>query len=201
MGKGWIKMEKNQTSIVIIDDEPITRMDLREMLENEGYLVKGEAADGFDAIELCRQFMPDVVLMDIKMPLLDGLSAAKIINEENLAGTIMLLTAYNEEEFVNGAKQHGVSGYLVKPIEETQLIPNIEIAVARSTEYYKLRKEFEKVSERLENRKLIEQAKGIVMSKNSFTEQEAYDYIRKLSQMKNISMKRVSEIILSKVGA
>lgn len=193
-------MEKHETSIVIIDDEPITRMDLREMLENEGYNILGEAADGFDAIELCRQHLPDLVLMDIKMPLLDGLSAAKIINEENLAGTVILLTAYNEREFVSGAKQNGVSGYLVKPIEETQLIPNIELAVARSVEMKKLRKDYEKVSERLENRKLVEQAKGIIMQNKGISEQEAYDYIRKLSQMKNISMKRVSEIILTNTG-
>lgn len=193
-------MEKNGTSIVIIDDEPITRMDLREMLGNKGYHILGEAADGFDAIELCRQYLPDLVLMDIKMPLLDGLSAAKIINEENLAGTIILLTAYTEKEFINGAKQNGVSGYLVKPIEETHLIPNIELAVARSSEMRKLRKEFEKVSERLENRKMLEQAKGIVMKNEELCEQEAYDYIRKLSQMKNISMKRVSEIILANAG-
>ncbi len=194
-------MEKNETSIVIIDDEPITRMDLREMLENAGYHILGEAADGFDAIELCRERLPDLVLMDIKMPLLDGLSAAKIINEENLAGTVILLTAYNEKEFVNGAKQNGVSGYLIKPIDETRLVPNIELAVARSMELKMLKKEFEKVSERLENRRLIEQAKGIVMKNKGLCEQEAYDYIRKLSQMKNISMKRVSEIILTNVGA
>lgn len=194
-------MEKIEKRVVIIDDEPITRMDLREILQNQGYRVMGEAADGFDAIELCRQYMPDVVLLDIKMPLLDGLSAAKIIYEENLAGTIILLTAYNEQEFIEGAKRNGVCGYLVKPIDETQLIPNIEIAMARNNEFLKLRKEFEKVSERLENRRLIEQAKGIVMSKNGICEQDAYNYIRKLSQMKNISMKRVSEIILSNVGA
>ncbi|RDY32557.1 ANTAR domain-containing response regulator [Lachnotalea glycerini] len=193
-------MEKIEKSVVIIDDEPITRMDLREMLENQGYRVMGEAADGFDAIELCRQYLPDVVLLDVKMPLLDGLSAARVINNENLAGTIIMLTAYNEKEFVNEAKISGVGGYLVKPIEETQLIPNIEIAVARNMEFQKLRKEFEKVSERLENRRLIEQAKGIVMDKKGISEQEAYDHIRKLSQMKNISMKRVSEIILSNTG-
>lgn len=193
-------MEKKEINIVIIDDEPITRMDLREMLEQAGYRVPGEAADGFDAIELCRQHMPDVVLMDIKMPLLDGLSAAKVINEEHLAGTILLLTAYNEREFVESAKQNGVSGYLVKPIEETQLIPNIEIAVARNMEFHKLRKDLEKVSERLDNRRIIEQAKGIIMNKNRYTEQEAYDYIRNVSRMKNLSMKRVSEIILSNAG-
>ncbi|BCJ94984.1 Fis family transcriptional regulator [Anaerocolumna cellulosilytica] len=194
-------MGKNETSIVIIDDEPITRMDLREMLKGEGYQILGEAADGFDAIELCRQKTPDLVLMDIKMPLLDGLSAAKIIYEENLAGTIILLTAYNEREFVNGAKQNGVSGYLIKPIEETLLIPNIELAVARSMEMRKLKENYEKVSERLENRRIIEQAKGVVMKDRSICEQEAYEYIRKLSQLKNISMKRVSEIILTNAGA
>ncbi|MEM1485463.1 response regulator [Oscillospiraceae bacterium PP1C4] len=187
--------------VVIADDEPITRMDLKEILECEQYDVVGEAADGFDAVERCKQLHPDLVLMDIKMPLLDGLSAARIIFEENLVDTVILLTAYSEREFVNEAKTVGVSGYLVKPIDEKSLIPNIELSVARSQEIKKLKKDMEKVSERLENRGIIEKAKGQIMARQNLGEQEAYDYIRNLSLTKNLSMRRVSEIILMKNGA
>lgn len=193
-------MEREGIRVVIADDEPITRMDLKELLSEEGYRVVAEAADGFDAVECCKQHHPDLVLLDIKMPFLDGLSAAKIVYEENLADTIIMLTAYSEREFVDTAKTVGVGGYLVKPIDEKSLVPNIELAVARSKEMKKLRKDMEKVSERLENRSIIERAKGLVMQEQSMTEQDAYDYIRKLSQAKNLSMKRVAEIILVKSG-
>jgi response regulator NasT len=103
-----VKMTKKGISVVVIDDEPITRMDLKEMLEGKGCHVLGEAGDGFDAIELCRKNNPDLVLLDIKMPLLDGISAAKIIHDEGLAETVILLTAYNEKEFIEGAKKSGV---------------------------------------------------------------------------------------------
>ena len=155
-------MCKDGIRVVIADDEPITRMDLKELLSEEGYQVVGEAADGFDAVEACKQSRPDLVLMDIKMPLLDGLSAAKILFEENLADTVMMLTAYSEREFVDEAKHIGVAGYLVKPIDEKSLVPSIELAVARSKDMRKLRKDMEKVSERLENRSIIEKAKGLV---------------------------------------
>lgn len=193
-------MCKDGIRVVIADDEPITRMDLKELLSEEGYQVVGEAADGFDAVEACKQSRPDLVLMDIKMPLLDGLSAAKILFEENLADTVMMLTAYSEREFVDEAKHIGVAGYLVKPIDEKSLVPSIELAVARSKDMRKLRKDMEKVSERLENRSIIEKAKGLVMTQEGMTEQDAYDYIRKLSQTKNLFMRRVSEIILLKSG-
>ena len=193
-------MDKNKIRVVIIDDEPITRMDLREIMEGEGYQVLGEAADGFDAIELCKEHLPDLVLMDICMPLLDGLSAAKVIYEERLADTVVLLTAYSEREYIDGAKESGVSGYLVKPIDEKSLVPSIELAVARSREMNRLRKESEKVSKRLENRILIERAKGQLMTCNYMSEPEAYEHIRTISQTKNISMRRVAEIILTKVG-
>lgn len=193
-------MDNEGISVVVIDDEPITRMDLKEILENKGCNVLGEAADGFDAIELCRKLNPDLVLLDIKMPLLDGLSAAKIIHDEGLAETIILLTAYNEKEFIEGAKKNGVGGYLVKPFDEKSLMPSIELAVTRSREIKKLRRDYEEVSDRLESRKIIEKAKGKIMSQSSLNEQEAYDYIRKISKKKDISMKRVAEIILIKSG-
>ncbi|MBO6132976.1 MAG: response regulator [Lachnospiraceae bacterium] len=182
--------------IVIADDEPITKMDLNEMLTETGYEVVGEAADGFDAVECCRIHHPDLVILDIKMPYLDGLSAAKIINSESLADTIMILTAYDDKEFVERAKENGVSGYLVKPIEEKSIVPSIELAVSCSKEIHRLKKDIEKANERLENRVIVEKAKGRIMQQQNMNEQEAYEYIRKLSQLKHLSMKRVSELIL-----
>lgn len=187
--------------VVIADDEPITKMDLNELLREAGYEVVGEASDGFDAVEICRQKRPNLVLLDIKMPLLDGLSAAKIIHEENLAETIMMMTAYSEREFIEQAKECGVGGYLVKPIDEKSLIPNIEVAVNRSREIGKLRKDIEKVNGRLESRVIVEKAKGQLMEQQAMTEQVAYEYIRKLSQTKHLSMKRVAEMILARSEA
>ena len=186
--------------VVIADDEPITRMDLKELLSAQGYQVVGEAADGFDAIEMCRQTQPDLVLLDVKMPLLDGLSAARIIYEEDIAETIIMLTAYSEWEFVKTARDQGVGGYLVKPLGESSLVPSIELSVARSKEMRQLKKDIRQVTDRLESRTVIEKAKGLLMSQEGMTEQDAYDYIRKLSQTKNLSMRRVSEIILLKSG-
>ena len=193
-------MEKNAIRVIIADDEPITRKDLKEMLESEGYQVIQEAADGFDAVEACKKHRPDLILMDIKMPLLDGFAAARIINEEMLADTIVILTAYSEKDFVEQAKSVGADGYLVKPIEERALIPSIELAMARSAEMKKLRIDIQKVSDRLENRVLIEKAKGRIMLKNQMTEQAAYDYIRRLSLDKAVSMRRVAEMILVQFG-
>lgn len=193
-------MQKKSLRIVIADDEPITRMDLRELLFEKGYDIVGEASDGFDAIEVCKATNPDLVLMDVKMPLLDGLSATKIIFNEELADSVVLLTAYSELEFIENAKSLGVSGYLVKPIDEKSLIPNIELSVARAREMTKLKHDIEKSNKRLENRSTIERAKGIIMKKDGICEQEAYDYIRKLSQAKNMSMYRISEIVLMQSG-
>ena len=130
--------------VVIADDEPICKMDLSELLKDAGYDVVGEASDGFDAVEICRKLHPELILLDIKMPLLDGLSAAKIIHEEGLAETIILMTAYSEREFIEQAKGCGVGGYLVKPIDEKSLIPNIEVVVNRSREMGQLRRDIEK---------------------------------------------------------
>ena len=193
-------MGKDGISVVIADDEPISRMDLKELLTEGGYTVLSEVSDGFDAVEQCKLYHPDLVILDIKMPFLDGISAAKIIYEEDLADTIIMLTAYSEREFIDQAKGCGVSGYLVKPIDEKSLVPSIELAVARSQELKRLRKDMEKVSEQLKSRSVIEKAKGIIMQEQGMTEQEAYDYIRKLSLDKHLSMRRVAEIILVKNG-
>lgn len=191
-------MTTKALQVVVADDEPITRMDLKEYLQGEGYLVVAEAADGIDAVEACKAHRPDLVLMDIKMPLLDGISCAKIITEENYADTVVLITAYSEFNMIEKAKEAGVSSYLVKPIDEKSLIPTIEMAVARSRDIKHLRQDVQKMSMRLEDRKVIERAKGLVMAREKKSEQEAYDYIRMISLNKCISMRRVAELILMK---
>ena len=189
-------MENERIRIIVADDEPVTKMDLRELLVSAGYEVVAEASDGLDAVELCRQYRPDLILMDVKMPFLDGLSAARMIREEGLAGAIIMLTAYSERDFIDRAKSCGVGGYLVKPIDEKSLVPSIELAIARSQELRQLRRDMEKTAARLENRIVIEKAKGVVMAEQKLTEQEAYDYIRNLSLTKHMSMSRIAEFIL-----
>jgi AmiR/NasT family two-component response regulator len=182
--------------IVIADDEPITRMDIREMLEEAGYDVVGEASDGFDAIEMCKKFLPNIVIMDIKMPLLDGINASKIIIQENLADGIILLSAYSDANFVEKAKEAGVIGYLVKPLDNKSLIPAVEVALAKATEIKDIKANMINVQKKLEARKVIEKAKGILMSEQGITEEEAYSMIRNLSMKKRVTMEDISEIII-----
>jgi len=195
---GGIFLTDRGLNIVIADDEPIIRMDLRELLEENGYAVTGEASDGYDVLEICRNVRPDLVLMDVKMPLLDGLSAAGCIKDENLADAVILLTAYSDSEFIESARDNGVSVYLVKPVDVRTLVPNIELAVTRGQEAKRLKVEIQAAEEKLEKRKIIERAKSHLMEKSNFSEQQAFDYIRNVSKAKNISMGRVAEIILMK---
>lgn len=184
--------------VVVADDEPITRMDLKEYLQSEGYVVVAEASDGIDAVEACKAHRPDLVLLDVKMPLLDGISCAQIISEAGYADTVVLITAYSEIDLIEKAKSAGVSSYLVKPIDEKSLIPTIEIASARSRDMKQLRQDVREMSTRLEDRKVIEKAKGIIMIREQLSEQEAYDYIRAISLNKCLSMRCVAELFLTK---
>ena len=156
-----------KASLVIADDEPILRMDLQEILEDQGYKVVGEAPDGFDAIEICRKTHPDLVFLDIKMPIVGGLEAAKVINEGYLADTIIMLTAFTSLNYVEQAKQNGVWGYLVKPISEGDLMPAIEIALRRSQEIKQLNRQIQKVENRLKHRIQIERARAFVSRRSS----------------------------------
>ncbi len=182
--------------IIVADDEPISRMDITEILEGEGHRILGEAADGFDAVELCRKHRPDIVLMDIKMPLLDGLKAARMIREERLAKAILLLTAYSGKEFVNQAKEIGVAGYLVKPVSEASLLPMIEIAISQAGEMSRMEGDIARAKAELESRKKIEKAKGILMRSQGISEDAAFKQIRKLSMDKQCPMKDIADIII-----
>ncbi|MCP4350434.1 MAG: ANTAR domain-containing protein, partial [Desulfobacterales bacterium] len=150
----------------------------------------------FDAVELCRKYRPDLVLMDVKMPLLNGIKASRMIYEEGIAGGVLLLTAYSGKEYVEEAKDVGVLGYIVKPVNEDSLLPMLEIAIANSEEFATLREHVKGVEDQLENRKIIEKAKGLLMQQENMSEDEAFIKIRKLAMDKRCSMKEISKIIL-----
>ena len=198
--KEEVAVSKEKLSVVVVDDEPIIRMDLVLLLEKAGHNVVGEGADGFEAIELCQREKPNVVLLDIRMEGLDGLSAAQVISEECPETAIILLTAFNKGEYLHKAKGCRISSYLVKPIDEYSLTINIELAVARNKELLKSRKEIHKAQEKLELRKIIEKANGVLMQEKSMSEDEAYNYIRQISKNRNMSMAKISELILRQYG-
>ena len=183
-------------NILIAEDELITRMDIAEIIKEAQHNVVGEASDGFDCIELCRKHRPDLVIMDIKMPILDGIKASKIIMEENIAGCIVLLTAYNDKEYVEEAKKVGVMNYLIKPIDEKSIIPAIEVALSRNEEMRAMKSEVEKLEKKLEDRKIIEKAKGIIMHREKISEEEAYCMLRNMSMKKRCSLRTLAEIIV-----
>lgn len=184
-----------RTRIVIADDESIIRIDLREMLSNLGYLVIGEVGDGRSAVNLARELRPDLIIMDIKMPDMDGIEAAKILTEEKIA-PVLLLTAYSQKELVGQAKEAGVVGYLVKPFRESDLSPAIEVALARFAEFKALEKEVGDLQVALETRKFVDRAKGILMDTQGLTEAEAFRKIQKMSMNTRKPMKEVAEAII-----
>jgi response regulator NasT len=185
----------NQTRVVIADDESIIRMDLKEMLSVLGYQVVGEAGDGKQAVNLARELKPDLVIMDIKMPEMDGITAAKILTEERIA-PVLLLTAYSQQELVAGAREAGVIGYIVKPFRQDELQPAIEVALSRFREFCDLEKEIGDLRETLEARKVIERAKGVLMDQYGLKEADAFRRIQKLSMDTRKSMKEIAEAIL-----
>lgn len=183
------------TRILVAEDEAISRMDLCEMLENLGYTVVGQAGDGVAAVNLARTLKPDLVLMDIKMPELDGISAAETLNEERSV-PVLLLTAYSDHEFVDRAVDAGVMGYLVKPFAEAQLKPAIEVALERWREVRQIQQDLAETKDTLETRKLVERAKGVLMDSQSLKEAEAFRRIQRLSMNSRKSMREVAEAIL-----
>ena len=184
-----------QTRLVIADDESLIRMNLKETLVGLGYLVVGEAGDGVTAINLARSLKPDLVVMDIKMPKLDGIQAAEVLTQERIA-PVLLLTAYNDRELVDRAREAGVIAYLVKPFREADLLPMIEVAIARFAELRSLDKQLGDLQEAMETRKIVERAKGLLMETQGLSEAEAFRRIQQLSMNTRKPMKEIAQALL-----
>ena len=181
--------------VLIADDDPIIRLDLKQMLENLGYDVVAEGGDGKQAVDLARETKPDVCILDVKMPVMDGIEAVGIITEESIAPTI-LLTAYSDKELVSRAKSAGVFAYLVKPFKPSDLPPSIEVARSRFEQNLALNNEVSSLTEKLEARKLIDRAKGILMDEQKINESEAYRRIQMKSMNERKTMREVAEAII-----
>jgi len=188
-------MPEKRTAIVV-DDEPITRIDLRQMLEEMGFAVVGDAADGFDAIELCRRCRPDVALMDIKMPVFDGMTASETIIREDLCGCVVILTAFQDREVIERAGRIGVTGYLVKPVEERLLLPTLEVAMAQAARLRQARQEAGEMKRRMEEQKTIERAKILLAQKEGISEGEAYRRLQKLAMEKRRPLASLAQAVV-----
>lgn len=181
--------------IVIADDEPIIRMDLRRTLENMGHVVVGEAGDGQQALEITKELKPDIAILDIKMPTMDGIDAAKLISTEAIA-PVLLLTAYSQRDLVERARDAGVFAYLVKPFRELDLMPAIEIAIDRFAEFAELDREVTDLENKLEARKTVDRAKGILMDQYGLKEQDAFRRIQVQSMNTRKTMREIAEAII-----
>ena len=184
--------------ILIAEDEAIIRLDLREMLEEEGYEVVGEAGDGETAVRLAEKLRPDLSILDIKMPGMDGLTAAAAINEGEFSA-VLILTAFSQRDFVEKATKTGAMAYLVKPFDKHDLMPAVELAMARWAEVRALAGESKDLSERLESRKLVERAKGIIMKQHGLSEEESFRFIQKIAMEQRATMASVAEKLLAKI--
>src|SRR4249920_2248509 len=183
-----VRMSQNPLRVVIAEDEALIRLDLKEMLEEEGYSVVAEAGDGESAVEHVTTLRPDLAILDIKMPVLDGISAAERIAAERIA-PVVILTAFSQRELVERARDAGAMAYLVKPFTKADLVPAIEMAVSRFAEIGTLR-------ERLEVRKLLDRAKGLLQTEHGLTEPEAFRWIQKTSMDRRLTMRKVAEAVI-----
>jgi two-component system, response regulator PdtaR len=181
--------------VVIAEDEAIIRMDLRETLEEEGYEVVGETGRGDQAVELVRDLQPDLAVLDIKMPGMDGLEAARIISEERICGVLML-TAFSQREVVEEARDAGALAFLVKPFQKSDLVPAIEVAMGRFRELRALSGEVDALGEQLESRKVIDRAKGKLMDELGMTEQDSFAFIQRTAMSRRTRMRDVADLVL-----
>lgn len=187
-------------TVVIVDDEPITRMDLSDMLEELGFQVVGEAADGFDAIELCRSKTPDIALMDVKMPIFDGLSATETILSEGLAGCVVLLTAFNDPDLIQRASQAGVTGYLVKPIDQRSLLPTLEVAMAQSQRLRESQAREQAAQQQVRADRDIHKAQQLLARSMGCSPEEAYRNMRKAAMDKRVPVAVLARRIIQQSG-
>jgi len=185
--------------VLIAEDEALIRLDLREMLQEEGYEVVGEAADGEQAVTLATELIPDLVICDVKMPKMDGITAAAQIASKRIA-PVVILTAFSQRDLIERARDAGAMAYLVKPFQKRDLFPAIEMATSRFAEIRALESEVTNLRERLEARKLIERAKGVLMSEHRMSEPEAFRWIQRAAMDNRTSMRAVAELVLSGGG-
>jgi len=183
-------------TVVIAEDETLIRMDLAEMLVEEGYDVVGQAGDGAKAIELAETLRPDLVILDVKMPVLDGIAAAEAIASKRIA-PVVILTAFSQRELVERARDAGAMAYLVKPFTQSDLVPAIEMALSRFAELAQLESEVHDLQERLETRKAVDRAKGILQEKLQLTEPDAFRWIQKTAMDLRLSMREVAEGVVT----
>ncbi|ACY22105.1 response regulator receiver [Gordonia bronchialis DSM 43247] len=190
-GEGMASAHK----VLVAEDDSLIRMDLIEMLREEGYDVVGEAPNGQAAVELTESLGPDLVIMDIKMPIRDGIDAATEIAQKRLAPVVML-TAFSQRDFIEKARDAGAMAYLVKPFTKADLVPAIEVAVSRYQELKMLEREVATVNDRLETRKLVERAKGLLMEKQALSEPEAFKWIQRAAMDRRTTMKAVAQVVV-----
>jgi two-component system, response regulator PdtaR len=194
--------EKSQARkrVVIAEDEALIRMDLAEMLQEEGYEVVGQAGNGEDAVKLAAEHRPDLVILDVKMPVLDGISAAERIGAEKIA-PVLMLTAFSQRELVERARDAGAMAYLVKPFSKADLVPAIEMATSRYEELRALENEVADLAARFETRKLVDRAKGLLQVQLGMTEPEAFRWIQKTSMDRRLTMREVAQAVVDGTGA
>jgi len=181
--------------VLVVEDEVLIRPELTEMLTEEGYVVAGEAADGEQAIELARSLRPDLVIMDVKMPKVDGIAAAATIVGERIAPVVML-TAFSQRDLIEPARDAGAMAYLVKPFARHELVPAIELAVSRFAERRALEDEVATLTDRLETRKLVDRAKGLLMTRRQMSEPDAFRWIQRTAMDRRTTMKAVAEAVV-----
>jgi AmiR/NasT family two-component response regulator len=189
-----------QRRVLIAEDEALIRLDLKEMLEEEGYAVVGEAANGEEAVQLAEELKPDLVILDVKMPILDGISAAERIVAARIAPVVML-TAFSQRELVERAVDAGAMAYLVKPFAKSDLLPTIEVAVSRHAQLAALETEVTDLQDRLETRKIVDRAKGVLQADHDMSEPDAFRWIQKTSMDRRASMRAVAEGVLAGTDA
>jgi len=191
--------ESSPVRVLIAEDEALIRLDLREMLEEEGFEIVGEVADGASAVRMAREHTPDLVILDVKMPVMDGIEAAEAIAKERLAG-ILILTAFSQRELVERARRAGALAYLVKPFQKHDLLPAIEIAISRFRELAGLEATVDDLQGQLAARKLVERAKGLLQSAEGMSEADAFRQLQREAMQRRVTMRQVSEETIARLG-
>lgn len=185
-------------SVIICDDDRFIIDSLRGLLDGTGYRVIGDASNGLDLVRLCEETRPDIVIVDIEMPVMDGIEATRNLTENGLAKCVIVLTSFDDAEYIQGAIDTGASGYLTKPVSPDVLVPTIESCFRKSRDLYEMNKKVNNINKRIETRGIIEKAQLLLMERHDLSEADAYGYIRSLSKERNASMAEIAEIVIAK---